>query len=453
MLRKRAQIKSRPVPGRLNAIAVQYGILALLIGLAAPFYVKAGGDISLGELAFPLLLPIVLVMRRKEIGKSSIATILFLLGLWLVGQLLTDLYRRTEFMDWVRGDADIVVFGVGILVLIGLLGKSETRKVIFAVGVGVGTMLAARFEPTQPQTDDPWKFGYSPGVTLLLFVVCCHFFRRRNYFAILLLVLGVSVVNVVENFRSMVLFLLITVALTVPLIPERIGRLRLLPPPGSTARLMVMACLALGAGGLAFGMIKLATMSGMMGQESQEKNQQQSQAVGGMFVGGRPEILVSSRAVFDSPILGHGSWARDSKYIEMLRDIKSRYGIAYDPAAGEEEAADVIPTHSYLFGAWVWAGILGAVFWLYVLSKVIKSIVKLSLLRPSTMPLYAYLLVRQFWNILFSPFGSTERILTAFVIVIMIELLEVKLPETVIQRIQTVRSTITRPRLWRPSFR
>jgi O-antigen ligase len=251
----------------------------------------------------------------------------------------------------------------------------------------------------------------------------------------------------------MVLFLLITVALTVPLIPERIGRLRLLPPPGSTARLMVMACLALGAGGLAFGMIKLATMSGMMGQESQEKNQQQSQAVGGMFVGGRPEILVSSRAVFDSPILGHGSWARDSKYIEMLRDIKSRYGIAYDPAAGEEEAADVIPTHSYLFGAWVWAGILGAVFWLYVLSKVIKSIVKLSLLRPSTMPLYAYLLVRQFWNILFSPFGSTERILTAFVIVIMIELLEVKLPETVTQRIQTVRSTITRPRLWRPSFR
>jgi hypothetical protein len=453
MLRKRVQIKSRPVPGRLNAIALQYGILALLIGLAAPFYVKAGGDISIGELAFPLLLPIVLIMRRKEIGKSSIATIFLLLGLWLVGQMLTDLYRRTEFMDWVRGDADIVVFGIGILVLIGLLGKSETRKVLFAIGVGVGTMLAARVEPTQPQTDDPWKFGYSPGVTLLLFVICCHFFRRRNYFAILLLVMGVSVVNVVENFRSMVLFLLITVTLTVPLIPERIGRLRLLPPPGSTARLIVMACLALGAGGLAFGMIKLATMTGMLGQEEQAKNQQQSQAVGGMFVGGRPEILVSSRAVFDSPILGHGSWARDSKYIEMLRDIKSRYGIAYDPAAGEEEAADVIPTHSYLFGAWVWAGILGGARWINVLTKVFKSIIKLSLLRPATMPLYAYLLVRQFWNILFSPFGSTERILTAFVIVIMIELLEVKLPETVTQRIQAVRSTFTRPRVWRPSFR
>lgn len=453
MLRRRAQIKARPVAGRMNAIAVQYGIMALLIGLAAPFYVKAGGDISIGELAFPLLLPIVLIMRRKEIGKSSIATIFLLLGLWLFGQMLTDLYRRTEFMDWVRGDADIVVFGVGILVLIGLVGKSETRKVLFAIGVGVGTMLAARIEPTQPQSDDPWKFGYSPGVTLLLFVICCYFFRRRNYFAILVLVMGVSVVNVVENFRSMVLFLLITVALTVPLIPERIGRLRLLPPPGSTARLLVMAALALGAGGLAFGMIKLATMSGMMGQESQAKNQQQSQAVGGMFVGGRPEILVSSRAVFDSPILGHGSWARDSKYIEMLRDIKSRYGIAYDPAAGEEEAADVIPTHSYLFGAWVWAGILGAVFWFYVLSKVMKSIVKLSLLRPATMPLYAYLLVRQFWNILFSPFGSTERILTAFVIVIMVELLEVKLPETVTQRLQAARSAFTRPRLWRPSFR
>jgi hypothetical protein len=87
------------------------------------------------------------------------------------------------------------------------------------------------------------------------------------------------------------------------------------------------------------------------------------------------------------------------------------------------------------------------------LSKVIKSIVKLSMLRPSTMPLYAYLLVRQFWNILFSPFGSTERILTAFVIVIMIDLLEVKLPETVAQKIQAARSTVAHPRPWRPSFR
>jgi len=447
------QIKSRPIPRRLNATAALYGIVALFVGLIAPFYLKVGGDISIAEVAFPIILPIVLIMRRKEIGKSSIGMIFLMLGLWLAGQILTDIYRQTDFMDWVRGDADIIVFGAGILVLAGLLGKSETRKMIFAVGLGLGTMLAAKIEPTQPQTDDPWKFGYSPGVALLLFVICCYFFRRRNYFGIVSLVLLVSIANVVENYRSMVLFLLITVALTVPLIPEQIGRLRLLPPPGSSARLIVMASLALAAGGLAFGMIKLATMSGMMGQEQQAKNQQQSQAIGGMFVGGRPEILVSSRAVIDSPILGHGSWARDPKYIEMLRDIKEQYGIGYDPTAGEDEAADVIPSHSFLFGAWVWAGILGAAFWFFILSKVIKSIVRLSILRPATMPLYAYLLVRQFWNTLFSPFGSTERIATALVVVIMVDLLEQEIPEALTQKMRSARSAIARSSLWRPSFR
>jgi hypothetical protein len=453
MLRKRAPIKSRPAPARLNAFGFMNGILALAMGLLGPLYVHAGGDIQIAELVFPLILSFLLVVRRRELLKPTITPILLLLGLWLAGQVLTDLYRQTGLLNWLRGDANIVVLGLDILVLLGLLGKSESRKALFIVGFALGTILAVKIEPTRMQNTDPWKFGYAPGLALLLLVICGHFFRRRNYFAIVVVVLCISAVNLVENFRSMVFFLLITVALTVPLIPERVGRLRLLPAPGTSARILVMAGLALGTGGLAFGIIELATISGIMGQEQQAKNQEQSQAVGGMLIGGRPEILVSSQAILDSPILGHGSWAREPAYIEMLWDIKAKYGIGYDPAAFVDESSGMIPTHSFLFGAWVSAGIAGAVFWFYLLSIVMKSIVKLSMLRPTFMPLYAYLLVLEFWNILFSPFGATERIVTALLVVIMVDLLESAMPAAATQRLQAARSSITRPRLWRPSFR
>ena len=101
------------------------------------------------------------------------------------------------------------------------------------------------------------------------------------------------------------------------------------------------------------------------------------------MLGGRPEILVSSRAVLDSPILGHGSWAKDFKYNEMLNDLlieqgkRENYLQDLDP-----DWRGLIPVHSHLMGAWVWAGILGAIFWAYIFWLVIKGIVRVSILRP-----------------------------------------------------------------------
>ena len=37
-----------------------------------------------------------------------------------------------------------------------------------------------------------------------------------------------------------------------------------------------------------------------------------------------PEFAVGLQAALDSPIIGHGSWAKDMKYLEMLTTSKSK---------------------------------------------------------------------------------------------------------------------------------
>ncbi len=372
-------------------------------------------------------MPILVFIEGRQMMRPTIRPLLILLGVWLVGQIVTDVYRGTVFLDWARGDANIIFFGIDLLALIALLGRSESRKVIFVLGISFGHLLAMKLQPAKGSQS--WKFGPGPAINLLVVLCICYFLRRRNYAVILLLLISISAVNIYENFRSVVLFLFITAALAVPIIPERVGRLRLLPKPGTPGRIFALTALALGAGGAALGVIELATKSGLLGEAQQQKNENQAKSPGGILLGGRPEILVSSRAVIDSPILGHGSKAKEPKYIEMLTDLEAKYGISESsPDDIEARNEGVIPSHSFLLGSWVSAGVLGAVFWIYLLQPAFKAILRVPLLQTALAPLYAYLLVTLIWNIFFSPFAGLHRVLAAFAIVIMTDVLEAQAP-------------------------
>src|SRR5207244_2538246 len=99
--------------------------------------------------------------------------------------------------------------------------------------------------------------------------------------------------------------------------------------------------------------------SGKLGLEAQQHYESQV-AAGNLILGGRSEILVSSRAVADSPFLGHGSWARDREYSSLWVLLMRERGVKVAVVRGAE---DIIPTHSYLLGSWVEHGMFGALFW------------------------------------------------------------------------------------------
>src|SRR4029077_2045909 len=132
---------------------------------------------------------------------------------------------------------------------------------------------------------------------------------------------------------------------------------------------------------------------------------------GGMLLGGRREILASEQAIVDSPILGHGSWARDPKYAAILEERSDELGYKRFQGGGRKD--DLIPTHSYLFGSWVDAGIAGGIFWVFILVFTIRGMLGASGTEP-LLPILAFSALMLAWDILFSPLGTPTRFVAPF---------------------------------------
>ena len=109
--------------------------------------------------------------------------------------------------------------------------------------------------------------------------------------------------------------------------------------------------------------------------------------------------------------------------MEMYRDLLVETGIHEDTYDDRNAGRmGMIPSHSHLMQAWVFAGVLGAVFWGYALVLVMRGVVRATVLRPTLSPIYCYLCVSVMWDILFSPFGYTSRIVEAFLLVVVCDL-------------------------------
>ncbi len=417
----------RRAPRLRQKSAATYIVNALIVGLGliSPFTIRIVGNLPVGEVAFLVILPLLLIVRKARAFGGRRNIVLALISLWLVGQIITDVYRHTDRYDWMRGQATIAFFLIDFICLAILTRDSPVRKVEFLMAFSIGTILTIRYQPTEMMSDYPWKFGYALPITIFLLSAASYFYRSRAYPVVLTLFGMLIFFNLVFNYRSEILFLFVTVVLVAPLLPERVGRIRLLPRQNSMARVFVLAGLAVLGSGLAIVVIGYVTSSGFLGQQAQKKNQSQLQSKQGLLLSGRPEILVSSQAVLDSPILGHGSWAKDPQYAEMLHDLEVRYGMTNidDMDYVLEETNGLIPAHSHIMGAWVFAGIAGVPIWIYLFLITVKAITQIYLRRPTLTPLYGWLFVSLLWAILFSPFGSTVRITEAITINIVIDLL------------------------------
>lgn len=449
-------LKTR-VPPRTFSASRQFStisadVLAFVIGLTTSIIVRVVGDLPVAEVIVVAFLPILSAFHWRRVVTPPNSRIVFsLLALWLFGQVISDVYHETATLDWVRGDAAIIFFGIDLLALGMLLLGNERRKVIFIVGTVVGSLVMVAVAPSELALEAPWKFGYANGIITLVLLVSCYFYARRRNIISGLLVAGIAAVNLRENFRSQVLELLVALVLVFPVIPERIGRLRILPRSGSLVRITILAGFALGAGWLAGSLVNYTTNAGLISEEDQAKNQEQKRG-GSFLLAGRPEILVSARAVMESPVIGHGSWAKDLKYIEMLHDIQIERGMGMNSSLdfAEVRMGGLIPAHSHIMGSWIWAGILGATFWMYIFWLALQAALRVTSLRLPLAPLYAYAIIGLIWNVFFSPFGQTARIGDAVAILIVIDLLGTK-PVIDMRSYRRIGGSLTARRFVRPT--
>jgi uncharacterized protein involved in exopolysaccharide biosynthesis len=381
-----------------------------------------GTDLSL-LLAFTTLVFAGRLRIRSPLEKKFI----ILCSLWLTSQIATDLVRHSAFSDYARGWSNIAMTIVNFSVIYKLLYGRPRRIVIFGWGMVVGNFLTYLINPSDLVLADPWKFGMAFPVTFAVFLFASRSGFRGNWPAALGVLVGA--INVVMGARARGG---ICLAAATYLLVRQVMRKRQLRnyKVGFGQKIAMSTALILGIVGILSAYQYIAE-AGILGDKAREKYEAQSGGKYGVLLGGRVEGLASIPAIIDSPILGHGSWAKNPIYLmaEQRALILLGYtdGLDLSPEDLEE---GLIPTHSYLLGAWVYAGILGAVFWAWIwllTARVLLKVYPPNIVVPAAVSWFAF---EMLWNILFSPYGAEVRITVPFFVVVLMGYLTIESPES-----------------------
>lgn len=155
---------------------------------------------------------------------------------------------------------------------------------------------------------------------------------------------------------------------------------------------------------------KYTARQGMLGESAQKKYESQTKRGTDMMsilVSGRSEFFAGLFAVLEKPIVGHGSWAID--YKGYYESFLKRYGDADDWRVYYEQQSQgklrIIPAHSQLISFWLWNGIGGLAFMLYVGWLYFDCLKNRLHVIPEWYGYFVSALPTALWAWLFSPFG------------------------------------------------
>jgi O-antigen ligase len=397
-------------------------LVLFTLGAAGSYSISLVGMLPGNEiLVFPLL-PVLLLMHGRRAFRREYLWFYVLALAWLFGTIVGDLYRGSPSAQSIKGIARVVFFILDFITLAILINKSGRRMIIFLLSIFV--QMALNIRSFQGEFLTQWKFGGSSIVTITALLFSCYFYSRRRYWAYFFIVSGVAVLNLVFAFRSQIATDFVSAALILPIFSQskpifsKIKELGRQPRPNHEfLKIVLLLALAGVAAFLADRAITFAANIGLFDESVTQKFQSQANGKFGVLVGGRPETLVAIQAIRDSPIIGHGSFAVDPKYIELRQKLQYEYGYS-DTDMPDDSDDEGIPTHSHLTMAWVESGIFGGIFWIFVLVLTFRSIIKVSLTRPALAPIYSYLLLNFVWNVCYSPFGSVNRMWAAYFILL-----------------------------------
>jgi hypothetical protein len=361
------------------------------------------------DLVLLAALPIAVIRHPERLRQKPVPTILTLGIFWLISQMLTDFLRHSAPEDYLRGWSKIFLILVSFTVLWAVVCRSRRRFVLYGLGAALGGILTLYVHPSDQMIDSWWKFGLSGPVTLLV-VIGVAYSSKHRYLGILLPLAALAVVHSFANTRSLAVLCLLTAIYSLFQMSAaersaRIGGARLALLGGTVALAIV-----------GFTVIySYYAEQGAFGEYAERKLKAQT-GEGGLLLGGRSEILASGHAILDSPLLGHGSWARDPTYAAILAEDRAELG--YKAFQGGKRD-DLIPAHSHIFGAWVEGGLAGAIFWLFVFVYAVRSLLRVSGSEP-LLPLFAFLGFVLTWDILFSPISPERRFVAPYYIAAMI---------------------------------
>lgn len=368
-----------------------------IIGLLSMIKFRFLGTFGISELL--VFSSYLCINSQIALENKHVRKLLLFAFIWLIGVISSDIINHSTLENSLKGSFNVVF----IIALIpfgywALYDKPE-RMLFFWAGVAVSSILGFRFQRVEMMNElaaDTWtvyavkwlflflggwlyyrgniKFAY---ILLVTFATWTLFHQSRNIFLMFVLPVGILIYigevtdyNIFEKFNR-----------------YRRGVLKLFLVVGITFI------------GISYTYETLAA-NGTLGEYAKNKYIKQKQSELGL-ASGRADFLASLYAISKKPIFGYGSYAVDND--KVFAEFNRIIGLDYsDLLSGENR----VPAHSYMLGAWVNAGLLGFIFWLFILKKIFNFLRFSLFCRHKLMCINLLLTFSMLWDIFFSPFAD-----------------------------------------------
>ncbi|MDO4243470.1 MAG: hypothetical protein Q4C85_06905 [Actinomyces sp.] len=339
---------SRPSPTRLTWEAVAAAAMAALVAMRT----EIAGGIVVGDCAALVFLPVTWTAIRRSRGFTWL---LLSAALAVVAGWVLSLAAMGEFTVLVSARRSVLLLAAGLPAVVATLvwagRRLRLRGAVAAFGVGMVIDNLSLLQ-TSPNA---WKFGL--GVAVAITVTAMTQGRGRLVQATIAGALAVSFLladsRATSGFMLLIMALLIwqAVAATLPVrhwSPERLRFNQSLLVAGMTVAALVV--------------VILASLSGYLGQDAQDRTAAQAGGSTNPFLAARPELGASWALLTNRP-WGYGAGVMP-RYEDVRIAMNGMKDLGYNPDNGYVQQymfGNGFELHSGLVDAWIALSVPGAV--------------------------------------------------------------------------------------------
>ena len=402
---------------------INNNFFTLIFGIIFAQKVVIVGEIYVGELiSLVYVFFNFLKLKYSDFETKLIGYTIFI----AVFLFLVNFYHETDMDKSLKGSFSYLVFTATIIYLLRYLGKFEDFKkpVMFFIGIILGRFVfllySVDFLPTFLY--NPWKFGL--GLSIIQFFLIIPLFYKK-YLPIKFWLFFVSIIIFISfsnNTRALPSILIIAFILYILFYKSEKRNLKFFNKKSTFMLLPLGYFILVLSSGLLITKITPTEVSSSVFEKMVEKNIRQSQGLFGITVSARGQLIDAFYAIKDKPFLGHGSYPEDKNAYYKMKELEFLYKYNYidilpNPKILERLFNLIINGHSVLFDSMVSAGLLGAVFWIFITYFVVTNYANYAY----SLPLFFHFSVSYFiYNLFFNPWAGASRHSLSIIIVFLI---------------------------------
>ncbi len=380
--------------------------LAVVVLVVVAMRIDIDQGVTVGAAVCAALFPVWLPVLRQYWGARlflGVGVLAIASGVWL-----TAFSAPTH--DASLGQAFGAVAGmVGLLAGVGFVLWARTVLPVSHIALSYGVGLLLGVSPTSDQfAANPWRFGYSVAVTLILLGITMHLRQRWLELAVAIVL---TVVATLTDARSTFAFMLLTVLLVAwQMRPVR-------PTRGKSA---VRALLGLGVlSVVVYNVIQALILDGALGEATQQRTLAQLNETGSLILGGRPELAATAALMQHQP-WGFGVGTAPD-VLDILVAKTGMKNINYDPNNGYVENymfGGHIELHSVIGDFWAGMGVPGLLLAVIILVLIARGIGR-HVSQNTASAVLLFLGIKAVWFMFFGPFFSSSVLLVLVVALLM----------------------------------